>query len=231
MSKTISAGTRMILAVVVLVCAGLASPNAAAPVSPTLTQAQLLEQLKARTMNPDAVISLLKATTDKNQEGAIVGRYSVNQLLELSSRFQVDQCAGDEIERRQGICNELEDNIDNLFDYCNNRLFLLKNWCKTNGEAIYTACFDGLTEFNRKTLVEFTNGVKILSKKHPGLSIGAYVHSILDTKDKWYMVNLKASCTKFNQARQKFRSFIGDDVHGSLMVDTCQVIKRMKERE
>lgn len=141
MSRTISASTSMILAVVMLVGANLA--GASRIFGTPLTHDELFDKLSQRELSPAYVAGLLSKTRDQNQEGVIIGEYSVGQLVELNSLFQLSHCASEEIDRRLDICHKLRissmgnelKNV-NLFRYCFDRVTLLVDWCEKSGAGI-----------------------------------------------------------------------------------------------
>lgn len=137
MSNTIGAGTRMIQALVVLVCVHLVSAGKQ-PIQ-TLTHAELINRLNRQKLGSDSVAQLLSMTKDQKQKNVIMRRYSVDELLKLDSPFKKSHCSREELMRRRDIYlalagwrgyDELEN--DNLLDYCSDRIDSLKNWCKRN---------------------------------------------------------------------------------------------------
>lgn len=103
------------------------------------------------------VAILLAKAVDKKKPGAVLGQFSVDELLSLN-HFDLDECTMTEFKLRQERCKKLEGH-QNLHQYCSECLRFFERNCTLNRELIYKrACAksQALAEGDVKFLLEST---------------------------------------------------------------------------
>ena len=193
-----------------------------------LSRTELLAELRTKDLSTDQVASLLARAENKDQPDAIAGRFSVRQLLEAlvlgSSSHR--HCTDEQYERRRKICSELEAEDDNLFAFCESRSFHLDNWCRMNSRALFDDCLSDISQFNRDTAMKFANEVRHLIGANAKSTSETSIRLALETKESWFKVTLKATCTRLNQELAKRRHFLHADlIDANLVAKSCKLIE------
>lgn len=103
------------------------------------------------------VTNLLAQTEEKYHVGAVLDKYSVDEVLSLNY-FTLTDCYMTEFKRRDELCHGLNGNV-NLHKYCTDCIAFYDFNCKLNKQLVLKLACKEMTSNSKKTLEDFTKNV------------------------------------------------------------------------
>jgi hypothetical protein len=146
------------------------------------------------------VANLLAKTRDKYQPGAVLGKFSVNELLDLN-QFDLSRCTKAEHKRRAEMCRKLEGNA-NLHTYCADCLTFFENNCALNRELVFRRASKDFKPFYLRIVTAFAEEVlKEVKEKELGERFAVAVRLVQQRMTNQIgRTQVVFGCREFNRA-------------------------------
>lgn len=193
-----------------------------------LTKEDVLRQLKDDTnkMQSYEVVQLLSRANDKNEPSVVLGEFSFAQLLDLIWLDRADLCTNEEVERRQGVCEQLMP-IMNLKNFCDGELASLQQYCRSNKANILDACLRMISPIEGEKLEAFFDDLDLSTVEEIDSDFGMHVAAYLRSWSESEQQLVRAGCMQLVNEIAKRDTFLDEEfVAVSREIELCDLIKQ-----